>query len=75
MKKILSQGTAASLVSGDQETAIVLYTVMKVADDAEFFFNIFLLYTVLWCIPSLYTIIWYLYFFLVFFIYCKIILQ
>ncbi len=51
-----------SLVSGDQETAIVLYTVVKFVQMCRgcwiyLFLFIFLL---LWCIPSSYTIIWYL---------------
>ncbi len=49
-------------MSGDQATAIVLYTVMKFdqcAEDAEFTFFIYF-FTVLYCGASSYTILWYL---------------
>ncbi len=53
----------AGLVSGDQETAIVLYTVMEIDQLCRgcwiYFLYIFCFYCTVY-IPSSYTIIWYL---------------
>ncbi len=72
---IFSQGTAASLVSGDQGTAIVLYTVIKLDQMCRGYWMYFiLLYCIVVHTKFIYKIfgIWT---FLLFFIYCKFTLQ